>query len=515
MSEWTPETLKEHMDLRFAEQAADTKEIKGLIREAVAEFRAITTAQGKAIKSLDEHRVKIDTQLGTVKWLLRIVAGVATALIVLFLTGCAAPPPEWTPPAPPTETAIAPTEVEPPATALPPDTETPPPAPTSTPSPPPTATLAPTATATALPAPTDTPTAPPVPQVEEIAIPIVNPGFEGAYYADTFGNIFVATGWRSWYCADPYTAGCPATPWCDVGQTVGCNPVGTAMGRPEYNPQLAAQYPNRVHGGSAAQHWFCFSRACWAGVYQPVTIPPGWSVCTVEAYVQSWSNNTTNTTYTSDLGTQDARRNSTWTIAVDFAGGANAFANGVQVGHGYGYDWDIYDNWAWIGYTFDVPSGGGPLTIFIGDRRLWPFKHNDSYIDDVRMTCARMVNPPTPTPTPTPIAPIPGEPTPTQIGELEPLGQAVVIASAVNIRQGPLPFSTAAPIGQLHQGDTFDVWEIQAYRRDTGEYQPFGACGCSQCNVWLSNSVADAWWVAMCYNGNRFVNLYGPAYLPG
>ena len=158
------------------------------------------------------------------------------------------------------------------------------------------------------------------------------------------------------------------------------------MGRPEYKP---TDIDNRVYSGTTAQQWFCFYRTCQAGVYQTFSTTPG-QICEVGAYVQTWSAPTEygsdGQPNTSDVATEDGRANSQWFIKVDLEGGTYAFADTVRVSRMFTYDDGHFDKYARISFTFYAT--GHQTTVFFENLRLWPFAHNDSYIDDAYAYCS-------------------------------------------------------------------------------------------------------------------------------
>lgn len=222
-----------------------------------------------------------------------------------------------------------------------------------------------------------------------------NPGFEGATRAVVFGEVNVFTGWEPFYCDDYMVAG-----GCSAERQGDGNPYGLMMGRPEYKPARASEYPERVHDGSSAQQWFCFYRACRAGVYQTIDTVPG-ARYRVGAYVQSWSTGNANITgWQSQLVTDDDRANSRWQIAIDLHGGIDAFSDGLLRSRDFTFDDGIYDQYVAIG--MDFTAIGNETTVFFQDTRLWPFPNNDSYIDDAWIQQRIVSGGPTATPEPTP-----------------------------------------------------------------------------------------------------------------
>lgn len=205
---------------------------------------------------------------------------------------------------------------------------------------------------------------------------LTNPGFEGSVRPVGLSEINVFQGWEPFYCDEPYTPEkCPALRQGDG------NPEGLMMGRPEYK---ATDIDNRVHGGSTAQQWFCFFRACQAGVYQTVETTPG-AACEAGAYVQSWSGDGSG--FTSDLLTEDDRANSTWFIKVSLDGNTFAFSDQNLVSEEFGYEHGIYDKYVKIRFRFTANSTR--TTVFFENLRLFPIANNDNYIDDAYVRCSQ------------------------------------------------------------------------------------------------------------------------------
>lgn len=351
--------------------------------------------------------------MANVRWLShRFYRLVLPILVILVSLACNAPSRitaqnvvmvTATVPGIPTDVPLTPTPSSTPTASLTPTpTNTLTSTPTLTPTLTPTATntLTPTATNTPLPTstPTSTPTINPNPPTATptntftpsgpTATPMPgstvnrfnNPGFEGTWRPVIFNEVNVFSGWEPFYCDQPYTAQkCPAERRGDG------NPLDLQMGRPEFKP---TDVSNRIHGGKYAQQWFCFFRACRAGVYQTIATTPG-EVCEVTAYVQSWSAadeyGTDGKAFTSDTATADDRANSTWFIKVDRSGGTNAFASSVSISSPFGYDTGHYDKYVQIRYSFTASAN--KATIFFENLRLWPLAHNDNYIDDVAVRC--------------------------------------------------------------------------------------------------------------------------------
>lgn len=289
----------------------------------------------------------------------------------------------------PTPTLTSTATLTPTATATATETPTFTPPPTNTPTNTPVPTLAPTidpnATATPIP-PTITPTSVPNPPPSTDNL-FENPGFEGSTRSVIFPEVNVFTSWEPFYCDQPYTKQkCPALRRDTKSPPrTGYNDPSLVMGRPEYKP---SDVENRVRNGKTAQQWFCFFRVCDAGVFQTIDTHAG-QTCEASAYVQSWSASgsygTDGKAFTSDTATKDDKANSVFRIRVDTSGGTQAFANGILVSRDFTYDDGHYDKYAKISYTFT--AAGDKTTIFFENVRLWPFAHNDSYIDDAAVFC--------------------------------------------------------------------------------------------------------------------------------
>jgi LysM repeat protein len=222
----------------------------------------------------------------------------------------------------------------------------------------------------------------PTPIISQTQVPpnapnlLADPGFEGPTRA-VGGNedIGVTEKWYPFYCDQPYTAEkCPAL---RLGSG---NPANLMMVRPSYRPISEV---SRVHGGAIAQQWSCAWSACRGGVYQTAQTKAG-ATCEAGAYVRSWSSDDL-LSFTSDLVTRTDRENATWFVIVDPAGGTNAYASGVLVSRGFGYDDDIYDQYARISYVFT--AAGTQATVFFENLRLWPFTNNTNYLDDAYLRC--------------------------------------------------------------------------------------------------------------------------------
>ena len=279
--------------------------------------------------------------------------------------------PAPTPSSAPTQTALSPSAT---ATATPARTATPGPSPTHTT---PTPTAVPLAS---LPTPTPFPPAP-----SGLENRLSNPGFEGDAHPVILDEVQVVDGWEPFYCAEPYM-----DEKCRTRASAAGGNYSSFMGRPDFAPTTEA---GRVHGGNSAMHWWCGYEACQGGVSQTFETTPG-EICEVGAWVQSWSaptgegqDSAGNPTgpNTSKLAAQSDRDNSTWRIRVDPGGGDYPWAGSVLTGGPYGYEAGIYDQYALIAYSFVATSDRA--TVFFENLRLWPFEHNENFLDDAYAVC--------------------------------------------------------------------------------------------------------------------------------
>jgi predicted GH43/DUF377 family glycosyl hydrolase len=201
----------------------------------------------------------------------------------------------------------------------------------------------------------------------------------------TFDEVRVVEGWEPFYCAEPYVEEA-----CRERGPAAGEDFASRMNRPAFGSIATT---GRVHGGGSAMGWWCEYAACLGGVYQTFETAPG-EVCEVGAWVQSWSAPTgeghdsagrPTGPNTSELLAQSDRDNSTWRIRIDREGGSYPWVSRVLTGGPYGYEAGFYDRYALIRYSF--VATGGQATVFIENLRLWPFQHNENYLDDAYAVC--------------------------------------------------------------------------------------------------------------------------------
>ncbi len=213
-----------------------------------------------------------------------------------------------------------------------------------------------------------------------------NPGFEDGWWRKThtgqeFGEIFVPEGWIAfWKEGKPV----PHDPSNQVG-----------YGRPEMhviNKEPPFLDPMRIHMGQRAFKLFTFFRIHEAGLYQQVEdIPVGAKVRAL-GWAHGWSSNEDNPSASDGVGEgaffvraseydkDDGVRNMTFVVGIDPNGGMDPWSDQVVWGEGA----HIYNAHAQIP-PVEVTAQADTVTVFVRSAVLWPFKHCDSYFDDMSL----------------------------------------------------------------------------------------------------------------------------------
>ncbi len=213
-----------------------------------------------------------------------------------------------------------------------------------------------------------------------------NPGFEDGWWRKThtgqeFGEIFVPEGWVAfWKEGKPV----PHDPSNDIG-----------YGRPEMhviNREPPFLDPMRIHKGERAFKLFTFFRIHDAGLYQRVDDVPVGAKVRVLGWAHAWSSNEDDPSSSDGVGKKaffirasdydkvDGVRNVTYTVGIDPKGGTDPWSDQVIWGEGA----HIYNAYGQIP-PLEVTAEADAVTVFVRSSVLWPFKHCDSYLDDMRL----------------------------------------------------------------------------------------------------------------------------------
>ena len=186
-------------------------------------------------------------------------------------------------------------------------------------------------------------------------------------------------------------------PWDADNRDGWCEPEVKII--PKQSPFLD---PLRISEGSHAVKFFTMWRIHQAGLYQTVQVNPGDHLrFTMDAH--AWSSNDDNPQTSDGIGanaffalegkeSSDARRNFTFKVGIDPAGGTDPFADTVIWGQGA----HVYNAYHTLP-AVEAVAQGTHVTVFVMDQVLWRFKHNDAYFDNARL---EVVTGPQPQPQP-------------------------------------------------------------------------------------------------------------------
>jgi len=199
-----------------------------------------------------------------------------------------------------------------------------------------------------------------------------------APYEQEVGNIFTPPGWLTWFRHKPGT-------W----------------DQPEVRDAWKQNDPRRVHSGRKGILLFTFSRKHEAGFLQQVKVKPGTQL-RLTAWAHAWSNHkdrgqpdkfphpddgewSEGAGYDAGFclegeAPDDNWRNFTFYVGIDPTGGTNPLADTVVWGRGA----HIYNQHAQVP-AVEATAQADTVTVFLRDKTLWPFKHNDAYWDDVEL----------------------------------------------------------------------------------------------------------------------------------
>lgn len=219
-----------------------------------------------------------------------------------------------------------------------------------------------------------------------------NPGFEGDWWRRTFtgqefGEIFVPERWVAYWKEGRPVLHDPTNP--------------NGYGRPEMhviNREPPFLDPLRVRTGNRALKFFTFYRIHDAGVYQQIAdVAPGTRL-QATGWAHAWSSTDDDPSSSDGAGArayfarasevqrtdaplENGIQNVTFTVGIDPAGGIDPWSDAVVWGEGA----HIYNAFAQIP-PVEVAAQAQTITFFVRSQVLWPFKHCDAYIDDMRLT---------------------------------------------------------------------------------------------------------------------------------
>ncbi len=216
-----------------------------------------------------------------------------------------------------------------------------------------------------------------------------NPGFEGDWWRKTFtgqeyGEIFVPRQWVAY--------------WKEGGPVPHDPANQDGYGRPEMhviNREPPFLDPPRIHSGQRALKYFTFWRIHDAGVYQQVgNVTPG-TALRGTGWGHAWSSQGDDPDVSEGVGdgpffvlarnvganVPDAVRNVSFRVGIDPRGGTDPWSTTVVWGEAA----HIYNDYAQIP-PVEAVAQSDTVTFFVRTSVLWPFKHNDVYLDDMALT---------------------------------------------------------------------------------------------------------------------------------
>ena len=215
-----------------------------------------------------------------------------------------------------------------------------------------------------------------------------NPSFNGGTWRKThteqeFGEIVVPEEWTAW--------------WKEGGLPIPWDPANTqGYRRPEMKViDLVAPFldPLRISDPPKAVQIFTFQGIHEAGLYQRVTgLEPG-KILKATFAVHGWSS-VLDDPRKSDF-CDGGPYNMMFTIGIDRTGGTDPWGVSIDWGTPTG----VYNVFEDVIVTGVVVPPSGTVTVFIRSQVRWRFKHNDAYIDNVRLEYISSTPPP-PTPLP-------------------------------------------------------------------------------------------------------------------
>lgn len=150
-----------------------------------------------------------------------------------------------------------------------------------------------------------------------------------------------------------------------------------------------SQFDYRVRNGNVAWMFFGFYRIVDGALVKRIRIEEAGTLH-VEYYAHAWSSTEDDPHCSTGVGCEgfvarrcagltDEQQNAWFGIGVDVTGGDDPLADTVVYNDGL----HIYNEYAKVEFDIDVEPCNA--TVFLRANALWRFKHNDFYIDDVRV----------------------------------------------------------------------------------------------------------------------------------
>lgn len=184
---------------------------------------------------------------------------------------------------------------------------------------------------------------------EAASLSLLNPGFEeGFRQVDGIGELTVGNYWE---------------PWWDENAA-----------RPEFKRADIAVDARRVRSGSSAQQWFNNYATHTGGIYQRVSGVTVGTTLVLEAWVQAFSSSQDN--FSQSSGRYRMR------IGIDPYGGLDPESPDVAWSND-GNAVEPYDAYQFL--RVEAVARSDRATVYIWGQAEWPLKHNDAYVDDVRL----------------------------------------------------------------------------------------------------------------------------------
>lgn len=290
----------------------------------------------------------------------------------------------------------------------------------------------------------------------------------GDHYRREAGEIQVPDGWDSVW----YLHGLPVPHDNE-------NTVGYSAPEAHYTKAMS---PTRFRGAKPGYQMFTFSRIHHAGLYQKIVNVKIGSTVKLSGYAHAWSNNW-HTSHTDDPrwsegpgysagykleGTDDNNnwRNFTFRLGIDPTGGINPFADTVVWGQGA----HIYNEFGSVP-DVSVVAKSSVITVFVSSESRLPFKHNDTYWDDITLTA---VSDPPPVDPPDPLV-VPVIATGSKIG-IHGIWSDDIVRTVITLNEFDAPMCVVKAVDDLSYLNDAKAAGALTIARLTSPYEGVGGC---------------------------------------